>query len=76
MHDGLMFGMWWIWLLGLLLLVAVIWAVVRTASRGGAEGDAAPRERSPEEVLHDRLARGDIDEEEYRSRMQALRDDR
>lgn len=74
MHDGFMFGMGWFWLLGLLLVMAVIWVVVRAGSRGGTSDASEPREGSPEEVLRNRFARGEIGEDEYRSRLGALRD--
>lgn len=44
----------------------VAWVVV-TVLRGGAHGSGAER------ILADRLARGDIDEEEYGRRLRALR---
>ena len=40
---------------------------------GGPSGPAAPR---PEDVLADRFARGEIDEAEYRSRLDVLRQHR
>lgn len=76
MHDGWMFGMGWLWLLVVILVVAAIWIALRTGSRAGAGETGRPlRERStPEEVLRDRFARGDIDEQEYRSRLRTLQD--
>lgn len=75
MHDGFMFGMGWFWVVGLLLVLAVIWVLVWASSRRGSRDPSEPRERSPEEVLRDRFARGEIGEDEYRSRLRALRDD-
>ena len=53
---------------GLLIALAVI--LVRALSRSA---DTAPGPRpSPEQLLGERLARGEIDEEEYRRRRAAL----
>ena len=67
------------WLIGLVVLVAliglVVWAVVRVTThpdRSAATG-APPGRMSAEEVLADRLARGEIDVDEYRQRLSALR---
>lgn len=73
MHDGWMFGMGWWWIVALILVVGAVWAVVRSqASRSGGP-KSGQTEKNPEEVLADRLARGEIDEAEYESRLAALR---
>jgi putative membrane protein len=72
MHDGWGFGMGWGWILGLVVIGAVVWAAMRAGARGGAQ--PPPRERTPEEVLRERFARGEIDEEEYRARRKTLRE--
>ena len=51
---GLM-ALWW--LLGLVVLVAVVWAVVRAGGTGGI----GRGEESPETILKRRYARGDLD---------------
>lgn len=63
-------GPWWpifplVWLL---LWGAVIFAVFRWA-----RGRRAQRPRSGEEVLGERYARGEINEDEYRERLAVLR---
>jgi putative membrane protein len=74
MMDG---GGWW-WMSGgsLLLLIVVVllaWALVR--HDGSAPTTATPPQRhGAQEVLAERLARGEIDEKEYRSRLSALRE--
>lgn len=57
---------------GVLAAVAVL--LFRAVNRGhpGAHKDAAPA--TPDQVLAERYARGDIDEEEYRRRKAVLRD--
>ncbi|HKI83459.1 MAG TPA: SHOCT domain-containing protein [Candidatus Krumholzibacteria bacterium] len=67
-----MIGMWWTWAFILVLIGAGIWLVARVAAQSHTHSRAESKQKSPEEVLRDRFARGDIDENEYRSRMHAL----
>lgn len=70
MMDGMMGGMMWmsaLWLALLVLLVTgVVW-LVRYLSTGGSA-----REDRGMQVLRERFARGEIDEQEYRARKQEL----
>lgn len=62
--------MGWMWIVWLLIAVAVVWAVVaasRTPRYGGPPRDSA------EEILKGRFARGEIDRDEYRRRLEDLR---
>ena len=58
-------GMWIIWIL---LIVAIVWAVKllfdRNAPRGGG--------KSALEILQERYARGEIDRDEYESKRRDL----
>ena len=64
---------WGAWLLMTVGMVAfwglVIWALVTQARSTGAP---PPRERTPERILAERLATGEIDEDDYRRRLDAL----
>ncbi len=66
-HDGWMtFGGGYMWILWIVLLLIVIWAL-----RGTLGGD----KESPEsalEILKKRYAKGEIDEEEYERRKSEL----
>jgi uncharacterized membrane protein len=60
------------------VLMMVIWVAAAVAAGvvawkliGGRQGFAA-RERSPEEILKERFARGEIDGAEFERRMNAL----
>lgn len=74
-HDG-----WgWFWMTAAMvgfwaLVIAVVVAFVRG---GSANGQAAPGagvpSRRPEEILAERLARGEIAADEYHARLDALR---
>ena len=62
-----MMAIWW--LLGLVVLGMVIWAVIRAAgSPGNGRG-----EESPETILKRRYARGEVDREDYERRLTDLR---
>ena len=74
MHDGWMFGMGWFWILALIVVACGIWIALRAGSRSDAGSGRSAPDKAPEEILRERLARGEIDENEYRSRMEALRD--
>ena len=70
---------WWRGLIALAVLAVIIglvvWAVVRLTShrQPSAPAMAPPGRMSAEDVLADRLARGEIDSEEYRQRLSTLR---
>lgn len=72
-------GWWWIawplgWLAVLALLGVVTWLLVRAARRGGPDAASATAEpvASARRILAERYARGEIDEEEYRARLERL----
>ena len=77
MHNGNGAG-WLMVILILVLVVAVVIAVV-ALMRGVVPtpvgpGAAAQRISDPRAILQERLARGEIDEADYRTRMRALDD--
>lgn len=65
---GHMLGMGLFWTLLLLAAVALVVWLVRSGSRG-----PAPGRPGAEDVLRERYARGEIDDEEYRYRLAELR---
>ena len=71
-EGGWSWGGWLIMMLGMLVFWALaIWAilsVVRTST-----GAVAPGEGTPEQILAERFARGEIDEDDYRRCLDALR---
>jgi len=79
-------GLWWIppifGLLWVALIVTVIVLLVRRGGRRGPWGHGwqggpwawqSPAARSAETILAERFAKGDIDEKEYRARLEVLR---
>jgi putative membrane protein len=70
-HDGSWGILWMVMLWG--AIVVLVWLIAR-AIRPDAGGAARPRD--PKEILQERFARGEIDEAEYRSRLNVLEADR
>lgn len=61
----------------LLIIALVVWAVARVfPNQGGSNEGSQPRTDSAEETLRNRLARGEIDAEEYESSLATLRGER
>ncbi|MFC6673512.1 SHOCT domain-containing protein [Marinobacterium aestuariivivens] len=71
--DWMMYGHGWGMLLWLLLLILLCWALVRLFS--GRDGSDRPREKTAREILDERFAKGEIDEDEYRKRLEVLKED-
>lgn len=67
-HDGLGWGGW------LLMTVAMVafWGLAVVAVLALFRSDATTPRRSPEDVLDERFARGELTEQEYRSRRDTL----
>lgn len=70
-HMSLHWG-WWIFLVALLLVL--VWVALAGASGSGES--ASPSRESSEEALRRRFAEGDIGEEEFQRRLDALRKSR
>jgi putative membrane protein len=79
MHDGWSVGGWLLMVLVLLFFLALLATVVYLLLRGQERpGPAEPRGHRPslhtaEQLLAERYARGELDEEEYRHRREVLR---
>ncbi|MFI8992632.1 SHOCT domain-containing protein [Streptomyces sp. NPDC053542] len=56
-----------------ILLLGGVALLVRYLVRGHRDAGTTPVHQTPEQVLAGRYARGEIDEEEYRRRLTALR---
>jgi len=69
-------GGWWFAmpLAAVAFWAAVIWVVVNVFRGGpGPPPTGGPRSATPEEMLAQRYARGEIDDDEYRRSLDALR---
>ncbi len=83
-NDGMGNGGWW-WIPMMILMIAfwggLIWIGVTLVKRNhtpqlhapGAMALAPSSKPTAEDILADRLARGEIDTEEYRHRVDAIR---
>lgn len=69
--DGFGWGMMWVgWLVTIAAIGLMVWAVVRsTSSSTSRRGEPTA---SAERILADRFARGEIDSDEYRLRLEEL----
>jgi putative membrane protein len=69
---------WWVWLLGSVAMV-VVWGVVIWAIwyfvTSVARRPEPPRDGDPKRILDERLARGEIDVDEYRRLREVIRGD-
>ncbi|MDQ7093124.1 SHOCT domain-containing protein [Desulfosporosinus sp. PR] len=61
-------------MLGLIILVIVIYYVFNSAHFGGTcfKGHPAHRQSSPQDILDERYARGEVEREEYLERKREL----
>ena len=69
-------GWWWIMgIVGLLIIIGLVVIIVMTLQRSNApKPEASDPRRTADDLLSERLARGEIDEDEYRRRRDALRE--
>ena len=65
-------GWWWAMGAGWLIFLALVGVVVVITVRHFTSDK--PRSRSAEDLLAERFARGEIDDDEYRTRRAALRE--
>lgn len=59
-------GMGWWWFIGIIIVAAVIWVVVKGINRNSKS------EKTPLDMLNERYARGEIDKDEYEKRKKDL----
>ncbi len=73
-------GAWWLVFMALMMIAfwaGLAWVIVSVVRHGGRNHDFAAPPRaasvSPEDILHERFARGEIGVDEYQQRVDALR---
>ncbi len=82
-NDGMGHGSWW-WIPMMIMMVAfwggLIWIVLTLVKRSHADpqihtpgAPPAPVKASAQEILAERLARGEIEPDDYRLRLETLR---
>ncbi len=74
MHGfgGMGFGMGWWWVIGLILIVAIIYAIVRSNGQRN-NFSHTDNQKSASSILEERYARGEIDKEEFEAKKRDLR---
>lgn len=74
-NDGVGWGGWVVMTLTMLAFWSLVVFGVVAIFRGDRDSRTTqvPRERDPLQILDERFARGEIDDDEYRSRRDALR---
>jgi putative membrane protein len=68
-------GPGWVWGIAMMLGMLAFWGFVAWAIVAVVRGLGRPQEppRGPETILSERFATGEIDEQEFRTRLDALR---
>lgn len=63
-------GMGWWWIIGLIIVIAVVWSVVKSMNRNN--GSIQSTGKSALDILKERYASGEIDKEEFKERKKDL----
>jgi putative membrane protein len=63
-------GMGWWWIIGLVIVIAVIWMVIKSMNRN--TGSTQSHGKSALDILKERYASGEIDKEEFEKRKKDL----
>ena len=63
-------GMGWWWIIGLIVLVAIVWMVVKTMNQQNATKTES--KKTALDILNERYAKGEIDKQEYEERKKDL----
>lgn len=73
MHGfgGMGFGMAWWWIIGLILVAAIIWSVIRSTDQNNNLNNST-NQKSPLDILKERYAQGEIEKEEFDQRKKEL----
>ena len=69
--GGMVFGGGFMWIVWILLIVLL--AVIVRAMAGGTPGPGTSGTATPEDILKQRYARGEIDEQELEHRLRELK---
>ncbi len=69
-YGGYGMGMGWWWIIGLIVLVAVVWMVVKTMNQQNATKTES--KKTALDILNERYAKGEVDKQEYEERKKDL----
>ncbi|MFO8234948.1 MAG: SHOCT domain-containing protein [Bacteroidales bacterium] len=68
--EGMGFGMGWWWIIGLIFILAIIWLLIRSTNQNNSQSSI--ESKSALDILNERYARGEIDQEEYELKKRDL----
>jgi len=73
MHGfgGMGFGMGWWWIIGIIIVAAIVWGIVRTTGQNDYTNSAF-NHKTALDILNERYARGEIDKDEYETKKKDL----
>lgn len=71
MYEGHWFGGGFMWLFWILVVLALFWGL-KAAFSGGGGSSSPDASRSALDILKERYARGEIDQEEFKQRKRDL----
>ena len=72
-HDGMGWGGWIVMTVAMVAFWALVVLAVLALFRTQRSGGSTPDRRDPMQILDERFARGEIDEDEYHTRSSVLR---
>lgn len=67
---GMGFGMGWWWIIGIIIIVAIAWIVVKAMKKN--TGSTNVPGKSALDILKERYAKGEIDKHEFEERKKNL----
>ncbi|MFO7658357.1 MAG: SHOCT domain-containing protein [Bacteroidales bacterium] len=67
--NGHGWGMGWGWIIGLVVLIAAIWFLVRIVN---GNNQSQNNKKTPLDILKERYAKGEIDKQEFEERRKNL----
>ncbi|QGY45805.1 SHOCT domain-containing protein [Maribellus comscasis] len=63
-------GMGWWWIIGLIIIIAIVWMVVKGMNQNNSPGQSPGK--SALDILKERYAKGEIDKQEFEERKKDL----
>lgn len=71
-YGSMWFGGGFMWFFWVFLFLALIW-VIKSATDGNSKNSNNQGDESPIDILKKRYAKGEIDEDEYKHRLEKLK---
>ncbi len=69
---GMGYGMGWWWIIGIIIMVIIVWMVVKAINQTNYSNTRLGN-KSALDILKERYARGEIDEQEFEERKNNLK---